>query len=357
MMIDRALLACICACQATLAPAAFTPEEARRVYGESSSVPESGAIEAGGYVFMEVSWRPDLEASGEERDAQELAAVLDVLEGYVRPKSEVCSDLPFCRNLTSWMEPDFKFSFHDVSSATVKESSANGVCCKVMAFDAAALKAARSEAQAAMDRKRPRTDDDWLALLKDVRAKFMKQSEMAKFYTLLGCPVVNVVNARSPGSYGQPLEGSEACWKELQDMLELPRRPDSFFARNVSLAWFGVAGGVKGDFYPNWQEDDGGRFAKAVQLYRKGKEIQTIVRLLSESIEINPIGAEKWGYLGGALKVSGNDKDALFAYLQSLKFNSQCKWAWKGLRECCERCGFTENAKGLSWHLKMMDGN
>lgn len=345
-------LACFTVCQLALS-AAFTPEGARRVYGESSFAQNVGIVESGDYVFMEVAWKPIQDVGEDELEAQELSAVFDALKNYVRPELAACTNSPFCEALTSWMVPEFEFSAKDVPSTTIKEYSTNGVHCKIMAFDAHLLRAAKSDAQKAMNGKIPRADSEWLLRLKDVQGNFRTPEEKSKFYMMLGCPVVNVVNSRSPEDYGAPLKGSEACWNELQDIMELPKRPESFFAKNGGLVWTSVMLGTKGAFYPNWQEDDEGRFNKAIELYRKGKDVTKIIKLLSESIAINPIGAEKWGYLGGALKVCGENKDALFAYLQSLKFNPQNNWAWKGLQDCCEKCGYMENAKGLAWYLKM----
>ena len=354
MSSKNVFLACFTICQLTLS-AAFTPEEARRIYGESSYTQNVGIVESGDYVFMEVAWKPTPDASEDELEEQELSAIFDAIKSYVKPEFVACTNSPFCKNLTSWMEPEFDFSAQNVPSSTVKEYSTNGVHLKIMAFDAPSLKAAKADAQKAMNGKNLRTGDEWLALLKDVRGNFKTSEEKAKFYTMLGCPLVNVVNSRSPEDYGGPLKGSETCWRELQDIMDIPRRSDSFFARNGNLVWSSVVSGTKGDFYPNWLEDDDGRFNKAVALYRKGKDVPRIVKLLSESIAINPIGADKWGYLGGALKISGKNEDALFAYLQSLRFNPKNNWAWKGLQECCEKCGYKENAKGLAWYLRMRD--
>jgi cytochrome c-type biogenesis protein CcmH/NrfG len=102
-------------------------------------------------------------------------------------------------------------------------------------------------------------------------------------------------------------------------------------------------------------EDDQGRLAEAEKLYRQGKNIPKIIDLLTASIAINPIHSRKWEYLGGALMASGRTGVALIAYVQSLRINPKNSFAWKGLRSCCEKCGLLENAKGLSWYLRMRD--
>lgn len=72
-----------CLCVMTFA-AAFTLEEASRVYGSLSSSPTS-IQEAGEYIFMQIKWVDDGDASDEEREQNELSAQFSALEHYLTP--------------------------------------------------------------------------------------------------------------------------------------------------------------------------------------------------------------------------------------------------------------------------------
>ena len=100
--------------------------------------------------------------------------------------------------------------------------------------------------------------------------------------------------------------------------------------------------------------DDGGRFEEAKTMFRKGKDINRILQLLAESISINPIGQEKWMYLGGALNVVGYHRDAVAAYCQAVVFDPTSDAAWKSLQDSCSKAGFASTATGLSWFRKIL---
>ncbi len=333
---------------------AFTPEEARRVYGEASASSTSSSMDVGDYVFMEVKWKAPDDSNSEDADeASEMSAMMDALEAYIIPKPVAVTNSPFCSALTTWMIPESTFVLPNVDSAKVKEEVVGGEVRAVVAFDAKALHAARDRAVAGSADLNKWSKSQWTRALRKAYGDFKSANETSKFFTLLGCPIVHVIMSGEGADFRSPVKGFEAAWNEVKDIMDRPAKSDSFFAKNRNLLWTGIATGRKSSFYPEWKEDDGGRCAEAIRLYNRGKNVPKIINLLSESIAINPIGTDKWGYLGGALKVTGQHKDALFAYLQSIRFDLGNAWAWKGLRECCEKCGYKENAKGLSWYLRI----
>lgn len=346
-----AMLACMGICQLTLS-AAFAPEEARRIYGESSSTIVTASQEVGDYVFMKLEWTFDKEASPEDREALELSAVMDAIEKYVTPSVIACTNSPFSKALTTWMTPESEFELPEVQTTVVKDEETNGMRRQVVAFDAVALKAARADAIQKAKGVNTRTEKDWLELLKKASKNFKTEEEKRKFYTMLGCPIVNFITSRiyeNKSANDDEQDGIE----ELAKIAEWTPREGSVYAEYPDLLWMTRKDKGDGPFYPFWREDDGGAFAEAEKLYRKGKDIPKIIRLLAESISKNPIGVKKWSYLAGVLKVSKRYDDALVAYIQTLKFDQSNTWAWKGVLECCQRLGFKSNAVGLAWYLKL----
>ena len=84
--------------------AAFTPEEARRVYGESSSSLNLSTFkEVGDYVFMEVKWSVDKDVSSDDRESLEMSALMDAIQKYVEPPVIACTNSPFLKALTTWL--------------------------------------------------------------------------------------------------------------------------------------------------------------------------------------------------------------------------------------------------------------
>lgn len=330
---------------------AFSLEEARRIYGETSFPSGGNVVESGGYLFMDVQWT----ASGdsEENEMKELSASLRAVESYVKASLSSCTNSPFGKILTGWLEPEFEFSFENVKSTTVNEFVTNGVNHKIVAYDRVSMRKLREEAAAFSKRKNNRTDAEWVSCLNAAYLEFKDPSDKVKFYKLLGCPIVNIVLYDGGAELTKPLSEMEESCREVEKIMQLPHRENSFFGKNKRLLWSSLRQSRNGFLYPRWDDNDGGRFAEAKELYSKGKNISKIMKLLLESIAVNPISSQKWGYLGGTLRVSGNHEDALVAYLQALRFDDDNKWAWKGLYECCRKCGFTENAKGLSWFMKM----
>ena len=108
-------------CKLTLS-AAFTPEEARRVYGEASPDLSSSTFkEVGDYIFAEVRWTVEEDADEEDREALEMSALLDAIGKYVDVQVVACTNSPFSKALTTWLVPDTEFTLPEVQSSVVKE--------------------------------------------------------------------------------------------------------------------------------------------------------------------------------------------------------------------------------------------
>ena len=346
------LLACVGIFQLTLS-AAFTPEEARRVYGESSSaLGLSSFKEVGDYVFMEVKWSVD-DVAEEGREALEMSALMDAIQKYVAPPTVACTNSPFSKALTTWMSQDTEFNVPEVQSAVVKDEDAGGKRHQIIAFDATPLKAAKANALKAARRVNERSGEDWLSSLKVAYESFKTPAEKRKFNVMLGCPVVNFI--LSSGKYeAEDANDDEKCGvAEVEKIVNWTPVKDSVFSQYPNLLWATHKKSGSDLFYPSWGEDDGGRFAEAEGLYRKGKDVPKIRALLAESISVNPIGEKKWAYLGGVLKAQSRYEDALIAYIQALKFDKNDPWAWKGVRDCCQKLGYKSNAAGLNWYFKL----
>lgn len=332
--------------------ATFTPEEARRVYDESSiDFASSSSVEVGGYVFMEVKWSA---ATPEDEDVAEMSALMDAIQAYVAPVPVICTNSPFSKSLTAWLIPETEFNIPNIQSSVLKSETTGGRGCEVVALDASALKKARSEAWQKSKAVNSRTETEWFTALKEVSKQFKTAEQKRQFFILLGCPMVNYVLCKEKYEKGIANdEEGERGLEEVEKVVQWKPSDDSVFATHKNLLWCGYKNDGSELFYPSWREDDGGRFAEAERLYREGKDIPRIIELLSESIALNPIGYKKWLYLGGVLKASDKTSDALIAYVQALKFNAEDKWAWKGLLDCCKKLGMKTNAKGLSWYLKL----
>lgn len=346
------LLFCISICQLTLS-AAFTPEEARRVFDESSSQSSASPVEVGDYLFMEVKWDVDADASAEDREAQELSAMLHALRKYVSPENVVCTNSPFGKALTTWLLPEPEFEVPEVMRTVVRDEETNGVRRMVLAFDAPVLKAAKATADAKARQVNERTVEDWLASLTIAAENFKSADEKRKFNVMLGCPIVNFIHC--PGKYEEQNvnDDEKDGVAEVEKIVNWIPAKGSVFLEYPGLLWSAHKSGESNLFYPSWREDDGGRFAEAEGLYLKGKDIPKILCLLAGSIRANPIGEKKWQYLGGVLKAMNKYDDAIIAYIQALKFNQDNAWAWKGVRDCCRLLGMKINAAGLEWYFKL----
>lgn len=336
-------------------PATFTPEEARRIFGESSSCVSSSGTVVGDYLFLEVSWKEDASLSTEEREELEMSALLEAMQKFVTPQSCVCTNSPFCKTLTDWLLPVVEFNAPNVKSSVVKESSKEGRRTQVIAVEAAPLLSARDLASKRGSAVNDRSEAQWVEALKNALPQFKRPEDKQKFYTLLGCPIVNLIFSRSNEFHALVLPGSERAWGELGALSKFVTEGDSFFVEYPNILWGHYAHDHTALFFPSWEEDDGGRLIEAEKLYRQGKDIPKIIRLLVESLSINPISSTKWEYLGGVLKASGKPKDALVAYVQALKISPISQWAWKGLADCCEKSELKENAKGLKWFMKIKE--
>lgn len=346
------LLFVLCICQLTLS-AAFTPEEARRVFDESSLKSFAPSVEVGDYLFTEVKWKVDVNASAEDREAEELSATLRALRKCVLPETVACTNSPFGKALTTWLLPEPVFDVPEVMRTVVCDEEKNGFRRMVLAFDAPVLKAAKVAADAKARQVNERTGKDWLASLKVAAENFRSAEEKRKFNVMLGCPIVNFI--RCPGKYvEQNVNDDEKDGvAEVEKIVNWVPAKGSVFLEYPGLLWSAHKSGESNLFYPSWREDDGGRFAEAEGLYLKGKDIPKILCLLAGSIRANPIGEKKWQYLGGVLKAMNKYDDAIIAYIQALKFNQDNAWAWKGVRDCCRQLGMKSNAAGLEWYFKL----
>lgn len=346
------LLACMGIVQLTLS-AAFTPEEARRVYGESSSALGSSSFkEVGDFVFMEVKWSVD-DVAEEDREALEMSALMDAIQEYVAPSAVACTNSPFSKALTAWMSQETEFSVPEVKSTVVKNEDIDGKRRQVVAFDAIPLKAAKANALKVALRVNERSEEDWLASLKAAYENFKTPAEKRKFNVMLGCPIVDLILSTGKFVLEEANEDEKKGVAEVVRVVNWTPAKDSVFSQYPNLLWATHKKSKSDLFYPSWSEDDGGKFVEAEGLYRKGKDVPKIRALLAESISVNPIGEKKWAYLGGVLKAQNEPEDALIAYIQALKFDKRDPWAWKGVRDCCQKLGYEANAAGLDWYFKL----
>ena len=92
--------------------APFSSEEARRVFDESSVNVSTSAKVVGDYLFTEVSWQEDRSATIEDREAQELSALLAAMQDFIAPNVVQCTNSPFCKTLTEWLEPMTGFNLN-----------------------------------------------------------------------------------------------------------------------------------------------------------------------------------------------------------------------------------------------------
>lgn len=335
--------------------AAFTPEEARRVFGETSSSVSSSGTVVGDYLFFEVKWKEDNSLPTEDREAQEMNALLEAMQRFITPQSCACTNSPFCKTLTDWLLPAAEFNVPNVKSSVVKDDSKEGNRTQVVAVEAAPMMSARDLALKSVASVNNRSEAQWAESLKKALTQFKKPDDKQKFYTLLGCPIVNLIFSRSNEYRVSVLAGCERACDELGLLAKFATEGDSFFVEYPNILWGHYAHDRSVLFFPAWEENDEGRLIEAEKLYQKGKDIPKIIKLLVESLSINPISSTKWEYLGGVLKASGKPSDALIAYVQALKISPRSQWAWKGVADCCEKAGLTENAKGLKWYLKIKE--
>lgn len=352
MTAKQILMVSAAICRLTLS-AAFTPEEARRVFGESSSKFTSSTMEVGDYVFMEVKWDVDVDASVEDREAKELLVVLGALRKYITPEPVACTNSPFCKALTTWLLPEPVFNVPEVERTIVKDEEKAKTRRVVFAFDAVPLKVAKGSALKTANGVNERSEEDWQESLKAAYENFKTPAEKRKFNVMLGCPIVDFILSVGKYKAEQVNSDEKAGVEEVEKIAKWKPAKDSVFSKYPNVLWTTHKKGGSDLFYPNWSEDDGGKFAEAEVLYKKGKDVPKILVLLAESISINPIGEKKWAYLGGVLKALNKHEDAMIAYIQALKFDNNDPWAWKGVRDCCKKLGYKSNATGLDWYFKL----
>lgn len=332
--------------------AAFSETEARQVYDAASvsfppqqALPSATFREEGAYVFVEVRWAC---AESPDAEGEELALLLDALERYLTQglNTSFSERSPFGPTLTEWMAPEVEYRLNGIPQCTLSDKTAQKVRTKVFAYEGAALRAERTRIQALHEKARRRTEAEWGEGLRRAFVTFQEAGKRSQFFMLLGCPIVNLMEC---GELGAPLSDGATAYEELAAWRASLKRADSFYARHPALSAENLKSGF---FFPQWQTDDGGRLEEGKRLYAKGQNPDRILQLLAESLAINPISAEKWGYLGGTLKIKGLPNEAIFAYMQALRYDKRMEYAWKGLCESCENANLKANAKGLRWLLK-----
>lgn len=353
-MNGRILFLFVCHCALCLAGvAAFTPTEARRVYGESSLPKDAPFVEHGGYVFMNVKWRTDAESTSDECEARNLSAIMDALEMYVAPRRQDVTNSPFCKTLTDWMIPEDKFEFSGVESVTIDEDDVGGEHWALMAFDLNALRRVREKVLSSRKNFSAHGVADWAKELAAVYGHFKTVKDRRTFFSLLGCPIVTLIDERTGVKVDEVVKKKGQGEAELVALLDWVPPQDSVFCEYPMLWWKSCREMEKGIFFPRWSDADGGLFMEAERLYLKGEDAPKIISLLAGSIARNPIGAKKWEYLGGTLKASNRHAEAVMAYIQALRFDKGSVWAWKGLAESLQKSGMPMNANGIDWYIRM----
>lgn len=330
--------------------AAFSEAAARQAYEQAAvafaqhaELPTFSTQEVGDFIFGEGRW--EVAEESDEEEANELLNRLHLLESYILPTAPSQPPIasPFGPTLTSWMTPEPTYCLEGIAVCTLADQTESGVRRVVWAMDAAPLRAERQRLQAFYQKSCTRTEAEWVVELRQVAQSFQRENRRSQFLTLLKCPIVNLIEQGDMGAVLK--DGEEAC-QEVTHWREVLMREDGFFAQHPALCAWRIA---PGPFFPQWHQADGGRLQEAKRLFTEGKSLDRILQLLIESIEQNPISAEKWGYLAGTLREKGLYPEAVYAYAQALRYDSTLAWAWTGLRESCEKAGLKQNAEGLRW--------
>ena len=196
--------------------APFSSEEARRVFDESSVNVSTSAKVVGDYLFTEVSWKEDKSGATEDREAKELSALLAAMQNFIAPNVALCTNSPFCKTLTDWLEPMPEFNVPNVQSFVLKDETKGDQRHQVVALEAKPLLDAKRKAQADIADKNHRTESQWAELLQGAYAQFKTPEEKRKFFALLECPIVNLIADKGSGDYGTALPGGKSGLAELE---------------------------------------------------------------------------------------------------------------------------------------------
>lgn len=351
----KAACFCFCACLTLVTKAAsFTPAEARRVYGlVSTNTSASTVLEADGFLFLEVKWSV---GEGEEPGECELSAVQDALEAYIDVPQTTVVDSPFIPALTDWLLPQMNYQVPNVKSTVVKNKEIAGVHYDVYAFEAAPLKAARANAIRQQEKRQVKGRAYWCEELKKYAKTLKTENDRRQFFVMLGCPIVNLVKDKQTQNYGKPVKGCEEGLAELDVITSWNPEKSFFYSAHKGVLWCDRVSSGKSLFYPSLQSNDGGAFARAKELAKKGdwvKQPQAILDELAKSIIASPYVAEKWVYLGGVLLKTGHPMEGMIAYIQGAKFEENNRDAWTGIMCCCDALGLKANVSGLNWFLML----
>lgn len=312
------------------------------------------------YLFLKVTYSLLEYESVAEHLGKELSAIRSALSAFILPPLPNYEDSPFCEALTSWMMPKYTYNFSNLASCVVQDETLdNDVRVKVFAFDLPQVLRVKNEVASQKVDFKKRSEREWISALCETSRHFNKTDEEKKiFYILLGCPIVNVIEDKlGRGLYGKDFVETNPVYtpvsEEVDAILTHIKGDAGFFAENKTLLW-ATSEQKKALFYFP-REIETKKMEKAKSLYRRGKDLPQIIKLLSESIAEDPINAEKWKYMGGALYVKGDYMDAIVAYVQSLRLNQQDNEAWKGLLNACQKAQLSRHAEGLKWYLLMKE--
>lgn len=331
---------------------AISHEEALRIY--NSNQPSASLFEADGYLFTEIKW--DIEDS-DSSDEEELGAYLSFFESYITSVEVEKEHSPFSEKFTKWLVLPLPFEVPQVERYLLKDKSQQGKGCHLVAFESAPLKKARAAYAEAKRATLCQTPEDWARRLNKVFQDLTTEQDKWNFFSLLGCPAINVIFANQQEAYGRMIPGTEAAWKELEQILDAAKGNDPFFKQNEILCATNYYRHPK-LFYTKSELDPVEAqklFLEAQSLYQKGKDLPRILDLLVHSLRKNPFSTESWSYLGGALRAKGSPVSATVAYLQAARLDPESPYAVKGLQQACKDAGFSCHAEGLKWYLLMKE--
>lgn len=320
-------------------------EQAAVAFAHHAELPSFATAEVGDFILGEGRW--EVAEESDEEEANELHNRRRLIESYILPDraAQLPPNSPFGPTLTNWMTPEPTYCLDGCAVCTLVDQTEADVRRVVWAMEAPPLRAERQRILAFYQKVRARTEAEWIAELRQVAQRFQHENRRSQFLTLLKCPIVNLIEQ---GDMGPVLKDGEVACQELTHWREALMRDDAFFAQHPALCAWRI---TPGPFFPQWRQTDGGRLQEAKRLFAQGKSLDRILSLLIESIEQNPISAEKWGYLGGTLREKGLYAEAVYAYAQALRYDVSLTWAWTGLRESCDKAGLKQNAEGLRWFL------
>lgn len=332
---------------------AFSLQEAKQVFEPyKENLLPNVWIEDGEYAFIRVTVTlPEkYKVESKRRNFAFMSEMLRVFEAYAGLPAPLPQKTPFCKNLTKLIEPLLPWKMPEIGSSILEENMTEDGVERVYAFEKEKLHAFKQGIEKQLIAREERSEEEWAALLKTAVAKLKTLPERRAVMLLLGCPLVNVLEDSGEGEFGNPILGFEKAWGELQEYLKWAKGGSPFFEAHKKILWSDIRN-TDSIFYPiQWKQDDGGKFEEAKNLYNRGQDLPKVLELLSGSIALYPLKAEKWCYLGGALLANNQPQDALVAYVQAYRMAPRNDMAWKGILKSCEMAGLKEHVKGFHWY-------